>query len=115
MSIRTAWGAQRVVWRAARVLDERTSDWWERVNLNTLNTLDPAWCVLGQVYGHYHTTEAYEVREITDYRAFWPVTERATRLLDAAWKRAIRRRGRRQLVRYALFDAPANVDATRDA
>jgi hypothetical protein len=38
----------------AALLDDLVPDWYNTVDLETLNMYDPQLCVLGQVFGHYN-------------------------------------------------------------
>ncbi len=59
------------VTRAAKFLDEHVDQWWDRINLTTLDLCDTQFCILGQLYGLYGSGVSRLLRlGWPDYKSF---------------------------------------------
>lgn len=66
--------------KGAALLDEVNPEWWERINLQTLQMNSFINCVLGQLYGDYHEgSKKLRLNEDDDEKArrlgFYPSQE----------------------------------------
>lgn len=97
--------------RGARMLDARNPDWFKRVKIGELRAQDPDKCVLGQLYGSFingcrdleivtpdYDEAARNGFDALDYEldAIEECEAAEYRLLDAAWRDAIRYRRTKQ-------------------
>ncbi len=73
--------AQLLVSAAASLFDEKIPDWYDRVDLTTLDMWAPSFCILGQITGWYYgeAAEPYkeasraiqaQIREAYEFNAF---------------------------------------------
>lgn len=87
---------RRRVDRGARLLDAKRPDWYDRVNLLTLDMGSRGYCVVGQLYGNYGLGILAVLRVDGRQHGFNAVSWRFS-LLDRLWTREVQDRRLRDL------------------
>lgn len=90
------------------LLDEKVPEWWQRIDVDRLNTASPCSCVLGQMYGFYGTgLEALGILGFAcDYGFGATGAGGGYPSLTRAWRRAIRARRDRPAAARATESRP---------